>query len=414
MKKKFILMLTLLAGGLSANADNVVSVSSADVMQGSTGVISIDLNNTDVIASFQLDVTLPDGFSFALRDEPVIDDITGDQKVDGEGNPVFEKVIDAVTTTRTANHEINSNQSGQTATFIVASMGGKNVIGTSGAILNVKITSDGSQDIGDKFPASVSNIVLSKQGAIKENISNADFNITVIENRIVLDEKSTTAPEKATGVNVKVKRTINANEWSTICLPFAMSETQVKAAFGDDVLLKDFTGYETKEDAEEAIIGIIINFNTVTAIVANRPYLIKVGSKITEFDVDGVDVDPVEEPINAAVKRTKKQWSELIGTYVADTTVPENCIFLSGNKAYYSTGLTKMEAFRGYFDFYDELDDKSASARSIDINIDGTTSINNAIRELPNDGKYYNLKGQRVEKPSKGVYILNGKKVVVK
>lgn len=413
MKKKFILMLTLLAGGLSANADNVISVSSADVMQGSTGVISIDLNNTDVIASFQLDVTLPDGFSFALRDEPVIDDITGDQKVDGEGNPVFEKVIDAVTTTRTANHEINSNQSGQTATFIVASMGGKNVIGTSGAILNVKITSDGSQDIGDKFPASVSNIVLSKQGAIKENISNADFNITVIENRIVLDEKSTTAPEKATGVNVKVKRTINANEWSTICLPFAMDEVQVKAAFGNGVLLKDFSSWSSEEDDEGDIVEIKIGFNDVTAIEANHPYLIKVGSNITEFDVDGVDIDPDDEP-EKVVGKKKAEKGTFTGVYEAETILEEGSLFLNGNKLYYSDGLTKIKAFRGYFTFADELANKIIGARSIEIDVDGTTGINNAIRELPNDGNYYNLKGQRVETPSKGVYILNGKKVVVK
>ena len=41
---------------------------------------------------------------------------------------------------------------------------------------------------------------------------------------------------------VRVKRTINANEWSTICLPFAITAEQVKGVFGDDVQLGDFTG----------------------------------------------------------------------------------------------------------------------------------------------------------------------------
>ena len=30
------------------------------------------------------------------------------------------------------------------------------------------------------------------------------------------------------------------------------------------------------------------------------------------------------------------------------------------------------------------------------------------------DGKCYNLQGQRVEQPTKGLYIVNGKKVIVK
>jgi hypothetical protein len=44
---------------------------------------------------------------------------------------------------------------------------------------------------------------------------------------------------------------------------------------------------------------------------------------------------------------------------------------------------------------------------------DETTSIQNIERTI-NDNKYYTLDGRRVETPSKGIYILNGKKVVVK
>ena len=36
------------------------------------------------------------------------------------------------------------------------------------------------------------------------------------------------------------------------------------------------------------------------------------------------------------------------------------------------------------------------------------------IRQLPNDRKYYNLSGQQVDRPSKGIYIVGGKKVVVR
>ena len=34
--------------------------------------------------------------------------------------------------------------------------------------------------------------------------------------------------------------------------------------------------------------------------------------------------------------------------------------------------------------------------------------------ERPLDGAIYNLRGQRVENPTKGLYIINGKKVVIK
>ena len=47
---------------------------------------------------------------------------------------------------------------------------------------------------------------------------------------------------------------------------------------------------------------------------------------------------------------------------------------------------------------------------------DGTTGIEvqSSIFNLQSDGVYYNLQGQRVEKPRKGIYIHNGRRVVIK
>ena len=40
--------------------------------------------------------------------------------------------------------------------------------------------------------------------------------------------------------------------------------------------------------------------------------------------------------------------------YVAGTTVEDQMLFISGGKFWYSTGLTKMNGYRAYFDFYDD------------------------------------------------------------
>jgi len=54
-------------------------------------------------------------------------------------------------------------------------------------------------------------------------------------------------------------------------------------------------------------------------------------------------------------------------------------------------------------------------APSLNIDLGGTTGIN-AVQgsEFTVNGEYYNLAGQRVAQPTKGLYIVNGKKVVVK
>jgi hypothetical protein len=53
------------------------------------------------------------------------------------------------------------------------------------------------------------------------------------------------------------------------------------------------------------------------------------------------------------------------------------------------------------------------SFRSIDNDGNGTTVIHETIQSRDDDA-YYTLQGQRVEKPGKGLYIKNGKKVVIK
>jgi hypothetical protein len=249
--------------------------------------------------------------------------------------------------------------------------------------------------------------------------NNVTFTVTVTD-RITLDETATVAPAAATGVNVKVKRTINANEWSTICLPFAMDATQVKAAFGDDVKLGDFTGADSQINGDD-VIGITANFDNVTAIEANHPYIIKVSSPISEFLVDGVNISPEEgdafiEYDNGKTGSRRVVYSGFYGTYHAGTVLDKFSLFLYDNKFWYSVGSTQMKAFRAYFSFLDVLTDVEDSVTApVFISFGGeTTGIQN-IQRTTGDDRYYNLNGQHVENLRKGqIYIKNNKKVVVK
>ena len=86
---------------------------------------------------------------------------------------------------------------------------------------------------------------------------------------------------------------------------------------------------------------------------------------------------------------------------------------MSGNKFYYSTGATSIKGFRGYF--YIQEFDSSAGAPEIVFEVGGETTKIDGLNVIFDDGQYYNLKGQKVDNPTeKGVYIKNGKKVVIK
>ena len=234
---------------------------------------------------------------------------------------------------------------------------------------------------------------------------------------VVLDEASTTIPENNADVDVLLKRTIKADEWSTICLPFTATGEQVKTAFGDDVQLASFTGWESEEDGNGAIVAINVMFTTVSAdegIAANTPMLIKVSETVTEATFDGVTLEPEEEPmVQVGKKASERGW--FYGTY-AKTIVPEENLFLSGNEFWYSTGKTAIKGFRGYFEFRDVLD---AYYDDSEVKVhmlfdDDATGIETIDHSSLNIDHYYNLAGQRVGKGYKGVVIENGKKIIKK
>lgn len=269
-------------------------------------------------------------------------------------------------------------------------------------------------DLGE-YNAKVTDLKFDNKGTLVA-ADDVPFKVNVVD-ALTLDEESTTAPSAATDVDVIVKRTITGGKWNTICLPFAMTADQVKTAFGNDVKLGDFTGCTTETDAAKNVQCIKVNFSEVTAIEANHPYIIKVSSDKTEFRVNGVSITPTEElsvdmdPMTVRVGKTDVTiYNSFVGTYVANTEVAEDILFLNGGQFWYSKGNKMMKAFRGYFDFYDVY--TTADESRISISFDDATGINN-VKTYSGEG-VYTLSGQRVKNAGKGVYIVNGKKVIKK
>ena len=81
---------------------------------------------------------------------------------------------------------------------------------------------------------------------------------------------------------------------------------------------------------------------------------------------------------------------------------------------YYANGKT-VAANRAYLHILTTLaPDAAASRMTMVFADDETAGINSIHNSQFIDGKYYNLNGQRVAQPTKGLYIVNGKKVVIK
>ena len=220
--------------------------------------------------------------------------------------------------------------------------------------------------------------------------------------------------------NVTVKRTFYKDgDWNTLCLPFDVSAEEVKAAFGSDAQLRQVDEANSKDNT--------VAFTTATAIKAGVPYLIK-------FDKLAENADQPEEFNHTfeGVTLTKKvEYSVLAdfniiftGSYSAFT--PEDflkeyntCDVVASmaaantlKKVYAGTTIKGLRAVFGL--------SSSVQPQAVKVVIDGTTT---GIGDLHVDGasvangRVYNLNGQCVgtslEGLKAGVYIQNGKKVII-
>ena len=386
MKKLFVLTLICLAAVCRMNGTNQISIPDVYVQNGGTATFAVnyEYETANSIQLFGFDLELPEGLTF-----------TTDCLMDN-ANQGFS---------------LQSNTSGSTVSIAFQPAESGTVLsGTSGTVAYLSLKAASTLIAGTELTVYVKNVAVVVDDGTGKDVSidlpETSFKVAVGD-RILLDENSTKAPSNKSNVNVRVNRTINAGKWSTLCLPFTMSEEQVAAAFGDDVQLAEFVGAEFVEDGGD-IVEIIMNFEEVSVVTQARPCIIKVSSPISFFVADGVTVKNSSSPSYDATN------GSFNGTYKAGTSIDEDNLFISGGKFLYSpeVGVT-TKAFRGFFMLDKVLTDKTATAR-IGLNVGGDVTYINSLGAEINDDIYYDLQGRRVNNPGKGVYIQNGKKVFVK
>ena len=402
MKKIVLTLLSFLAIQISSIAANTIEVKPVSIPQSGSVKMEVHLSNEDVdLTGVQFDLVLPSGVS-------VVPEI---------------ELTSRMPTGQSVDYELKASSSTNNVYRIVAYPLGENVItGTEGCIMYVTLSASDAVAISSEFKGYINEAYVTNTLAVNIDVESSTFDIVVTapaDPWVTLDENSTTLPEASDGeTEIKVKRTLKANQWNTICFPFAMTEAQVYEAFGEDVQVAEFIEYESTDDLTS--INVIFDEALLAedGLMANYPYIIKTSKNITEFMVTSV-IEPDEE--NAVAEFTngragsrKEVYGTFYGTLKAGGKVPANCLFLNGGDFWYSTGQSNIKAFRGYFDFVDVLASLETADSNVKLVFRGeTTGIKEVTVETANDDMY-DLQGRRIVNPAKGVYIKNGKKVVIK
>lgn len=227
-----------------------------------------------------------------------------------------------------------------------------------------------------------------------------------IERAIGLDEATDNSAvlEKNNGkeVNVMLKRTLVADSWNTLCLPFSMSNDAVQTVFGEGTVLKQMKEWNAAEN--------VIYFETADAIVAGQPYIIKPVEAKESFLLQDQTV------LNAVNNATSGDIS--FCGIMSSTQLSESDVFLGTDGELYLPNVAEdngdvLRGFRAYFKGINSVANTKVNIEGV---VSGIENINGATAYT--NGKVYTLAGQYVANSTKGlmkgIYVVNGKKIVVR
>lgn len=210
-------------------------------------------------------------------------------------------------------------------------------------------------------------------------------------------------------VTVTLKRSISKDYLNTVCLPFALSADQVAEVFGVGSVVSDYT----------SVTGTVMNFTPVTEMVANHPYIVNATETFDTKNISGVTLKTIVNDANS-VGFTNAEGN-FSAHYVGSpsiytfTSVAGDQLFLGKDGKLYRPNAegAKLKGMRAYFEVL------GGTGNEAKVNIGGgLSSIDKLMNGEAMTGKVYNLNGQYVGNTldglAKGLYIMNGKKYVVK
>ena len=205
--------------------------------------------------------------------------------------------------------------------------------------------------------------------------------------------------------NVTLTRTLQAGSYNTFAAPFDISVSELSA--------KGITTVKELQSSTFADGVLTLNFADATEIEAGKPYLVKVSANVVNPTFEGVTVSSTTTP-------TETTAVNFIPTLGATTLVGDvkSILFLGAENKLINPSAenSSMKGFRAYF----QLKGDAATARAFNINFeDGETT---GIESLTPDScpkreeSIYTLDGRRVvgQPSAKGVYVVSGKKVIIK
>ena len=241
------------------------------------------------------------------------------------------------------------------------------------------------------------------------------------------DHKAFNVAEDLVGVNIEYTRGLHNTEWNSIYLPFEVPVTEGLLDEFEFAYVNDMHSADTDDNGEiDEIEMEIVKIKTGT-LHANHPYFIRAKSEYTILQLS------CENTTLHATKETTLNCSSIYMDYaiVGSYKHIKGTEFASmPADRYYAISIdggwwqipedSSLYPFRAYLSMTArdgspvKVSDEAMRSIRIREKGEGTTGIEEVKGENGEVKTIYDLQGRKVEVPSKGLYIINGKKVLIK
>lgn len=223
-------------------------------------------------------------------------------------------------------------------------------------------------------------------------------------------------------INTVYVRSMVPDKWYTIMLPFAVSNEKLKEVFGEDTQVWGYSGvYDNTLCFDEPVTEV------GEGMKSDTPYLIKPGEGKGEYEFNGLDVDytPFNASPSLAVAGGQKGPEQYTSTYQGTYTnqkIPTYAYYLKNNLFYYMPGENTTLGWKAYGGIVYVSDESNvaqgAKSQFFDLAVghSGDVSVIESyqMETKASDQPLYNLAGQQVSQPIRGIYVRNGKKIIIK
>lgn len=254
-------------------------------------------------------------------------------------------------------------------------------------------------------------------GTITGNITDSPYTYLALADNEDNSSTLTLFNNITADVTLRNRKLYKDGEWNTLCLPFNVTISGSPLA---GATLKELVAGQSNLAADGKLT---LTFTDASSIEAGKPYLIKwdkgSGDDIDSPFFNGVTITSVEPTPVLFANALGSGDCSFVGQYdpfeINSSNKNSIVMLSSGSRIGYSNNVPRtLRCMRAHF----EIPTTTSAPAMTDYAIDFDGEASTAVKAIDNgqwviDHVYYDLAGRRVAQPTKGLYIFNGKKVMI-